>query len=109
MEKDKLDIMTDRAVTAIWILGVLFVSFLIVLITLKIWKMNTPITADNTPPLTEEKVEVVGPRFEVTTVTFRDGKHFMYLVNDGWTGQSYLFRQGTGAVWLRPTKKELYR
>jgi len=31
------------------------------------------------------------------------------IVNDGYTGHSYLFLEGTGGVWLRPTKKEIYK
>jgi len=31
------------------------------------------------------------------------------MVSDSYTGHSYLFIEGTGGVWLRPTSEEMYK
>ena len=45
--------------------------------------------------------ELIDERFERTRI-----QGSMIIVKDGYTGHSYLFIEGTGGVWLRPTKEE---
>jgi len=66
--------------------------------------LNLSVNVETTD--TEEEGDAANPRFEIQRI---EGHGGWAIVNDGYTGQSYIFKYGTGGVWLRPTKEELYR
>jgi len=108
MEKDNLDRMTDRAVKAIMMLGILFALFLVGCLTVGVWKfLNAPFPTESAPPPTKEKAAAAAPRFYIEYPI--PGNSNIVLFCDGYAGHKYLINDKGGVVKLEPTRRELYR